>query len=124
MATVVLAIAAAGVLLPFSAGARVRAEGIHRTLGAKLAGDMMEEIAGTQFSQIVPSVETAGEVKDAAGAVFAGSEYERFSREVECEYVYVPQDSRVEQPRFVLVTVRVYYDGEETAVLSRLIFGG
>ena len=39
MATVVLSIAAAGVLLPFTSGARVRAEGMRRTLGAKLASD-------------------------------------------------------------------------------------
>ena len=53
IATVVLGIAAAGVLLPFTSGATVRAEGMRRTLAAKLASDLMEEIIGTEFDQII-----------------------------------------------------------------------
>ena len=50
MATVVLGIAAAGVLLPFVSGAAVQAEGAHRTLAAKLASDLMEEfIRGASY---------------------------------------------------------------------------
>ena len=41
MAVVVLGIAAAGILLPFTSGAAVQAEGVHRTLAAKLAADLM-----------------------------------------------------------------------------------
>jgi len=51
IATVVLGIAAAGVLLPYTVGAAVRAEGTRRTLAAKLAGDLMEEIVSTPFDR-------------------------------------------------------------------------
>jgi len=124
MATVVLGIAAAGVLLPFTSGAAVRAEGVRRTLAAKLASDLMEKIVNTPFDQIVASynyTEPAGQVKDAAGAVFADSNYANFSRDVSCAYVYVPQESGMEEPKFILATVRVYYKGRETAIINRLI---
>ena len=125
MATVVLGVAAAGVLLPFTSGARVRAEGLRRTLAARLAGDLMEEIVNTPFKQIVDSfngyAEPAGEVKDAGGAVFTDSNYVKFSRDVSCEQVYVVQQAGTTAPNFIRVTVRVYYDGGEIAVINRLI---
>ncbi len=74
IATVVLGIAAAGVLLPFMNGAVVRAEGTRRTLAAKIAGDLMEEIVNTPFEQIIAGydgyAEPQGQVKDASGIVF------------------------------------------------------
>ncbi len=125
MATVVLGIAAAGVLLPFTSGAAVRAEGMRRTLAAKLAGDLMEEIIDTPFNQIVTGyndyTEAQGQVKDASGAVFTDSNYVNFSRDVSCEYVYVPQESGAGEPKFIRVTVRVYYSGREIAIINRLI---
>jgi len=125
MATVVLGIAAAGVLLPFTSGARVRAEGMHRTLGAKLASDLMEEIIAAPFDQIVAGydgyAELQGQVKDASGTVFTDSNYANFSRNVSCVDVYVPQESGMGEPKFVRVTVRVYYRGRQMAVINRLI---
>lgn len=125
MATVVLGIAAAGVLLPFASGARVRAEGMHRTLGAKLAGDLMEEIVKTPFGEIVARydgyAEAQGQIKDFAGAVFSDSNYANFSRDVSCVYVYVPQENGTGEANFILVTVRVYYSGSQIAVINRLI---
>lgn len=125
MATVVLGIAAAGVLLPFVSGASVRAEGMRRTLGAKLASDLMEEIIKTPFDQIVTSydgyTEPQGQVKDASGTVFTDSNYTNFSRNVSCEEVYVPQESGDGEPKFIRVAVRVYYNGRETAIINRLI---
>jgi prepilin-type N-terminal cleavage/methylation domain-containing protein len=53
IATVVLGIAAAGVLLPFVDGAASRAEGMRRTLAANLAAGLMERIISTPFEQIV-----------------------------------------------------------------------
>lgn len=119
IATVVLCIAAIGVLLPFTSGAAVRAEGLRRTLAAKLASDLMEEIINTPFAQIAINfngyAELQGEVRDVSGAVFADSNYANFSRNVSCE-------ERIEgEARFVLVTVRVYYSGGEIAVINRLI---
>jgi hypothetical protein len=125
MAVTVLGIAAAGVLIPFSGGARVRAEGVRMTLGVKLASDLTEEIVTTPFDQIVASYngysEPQGQVRDAAGEVFSDSNYANFARDVSCEYVYVPQESGSEDPKFIRVTVRSYYSGKVIAVINRLV---
>ncbi len=125
MATVVLGIAAAGVLLPFTSGVTIRTEGVRRTLAAKLAGDLMENIVNTPFDQIAGSFgsysEPVGHVKDASGAVFTGAEYVRFSRDASCVYVYVPQQDGTTAANFIFAVVRVYYDGREIVALSRLI---
>jgi len=127
IATVVLGIAAAGVLLPFTVGAAVRAEGTRRTLAAKLAGDLMEEIVSTPFDQIIAGydeyAEPRGQVKDASGIVFTDLNYANFSRDVSCEYVYMPQESGDGEPKFIRVIVRVYYQGGEIANISRLVSG-
>ena len=125
IATVVLGIAAAGVLLPFTRGAAVQAEGMRRTLGAKLASDLMQEIVNTPFNQIVVAYgtfsEAQGQVKDAGGVVFTDSNYAMFSRDSICNYVYVPQESGTGVAKFILVTVRVYYSGKEIAIINRLV---
>jgi len=124
IATVVLGIAAAGLLMPFTSGLQVRAEGRRRTLAAKLAGDLMEEIINIPSWQIVDGyerVELQGQVKDATGAVFTDLNYANFGRDVSCEYVYVPQESGAAEANFILVTVRVYYSGREIVSLRRLI---
>jgi len=122
---VVLGIVASGVLLPFTSGAKVRAEGMRRTLAAKLASDLMEEIISTSFGQIVTLydgyMEPQGQVKDATGTIFADSSYANFSRQASCEYVYVPQESGTEPPKFIRIIVRVYYDGKELANIERLV---
>lgn len=125
MATVVLTIAAAGILLPFTSGAAVRVEGTRRTLAAKLASDLMEQIIDTPFDQMVASyngyAEPQGQVKDASGVVFTDSQYAKFSRDVSCTYKYMPQESQLSPARFIVVTVRVYYAGRELVSLSRLV---
>ena len=93
MAVVVLGIAAAGVLLPFSGGARVRAEGVRRTLGVKLASDLTERIVNTPFDQIMATYdgysESQGQVRDADGVVFTDANYANYSRDAGCRQVYV-----------------------------------
>jgi hypothetical protein len=125
MATVVLGIAATGVLLPFTSGAAVRAEGMRRTLGAKLASDLIEEIVNTPFEQIVAGYdgysETEGQIRDASGVLFADSNYARFSRDSICDYVYVPQESGAGVSKYIRITVRVYYSGKEIATINRLV---
>jgi len=125
MAVMVLSIAAASVLLPFISGAAVRAEGVNRTLAARLAGDLMDEIVNTPFDQIMVNYngyyETQGQVKDATGVGFTDQAYSWFSRKAVCQYVYVPQESGTESPKYIRVTVQVYYDGRETAVINRLV---
>ena len=125
MAVTVLGIAAAGVLIPFSGGARVRAEGVRMTLGVKLASDLTEEIVTTPFDQIVASYngysEPQGQVRDAAGEVFSDSNYANFARDASCVYVYVPQESGSEAPKYIRVTVRAYYSGRVIAEINRLV---
>ncbi len=121
----VLAIAAAGVLVPFSSGAMVRAEGNHRTLGAKLAADLMEEIVKTPFESIVSTynnyTETQGNVKRTDGVRFSGPVYTKLSRRATCVNVYVPQESGAVSSKYILATVRVYYNGKQIAAVRRLI---
>jgi Tfp pilus assembly protein PilV len=126
IATVVLGIAAAGVLMPFVAGARARAEGQRRTLAAKLAGDLMERIIATDFDDIVSTYgsynEAQGQVKDMTDAVFTDPVYANYSRQANCVYVFVePLSSDDEEYFFIRATVKVYYLGRETASVSRLI---
>ena len=127
MAVVILGIAAAGVLLPFSGGAAVQAEGVRKTLAGKLAHDLLEEIINTPFDEIVAGydgyAEAEGQVKDGGGTVFSSPVYSHFSRDASCQYVYVPQQAGTGQPVFILATVRVYYRGREIARLSRLVGG-
>jgi prepilin-type N-terminal cleavage/methylation domain-containing protein len=125
MAVVVLGIAAAGVLLPFTGGARVRAEGVRRTLAVKLASDLTEEIINTPFDEVLATYgdysESQGQVKDADGVVFTDANYANYSRNAGCEMVYVSQESGDEDAIFILATVRVYYSGRLIATVNRLI---
>jgi prepilin-type N-terminal cleavage/methylation domain-containing protein len=129
VAMVVLGIAAAGVLLPFSSGATVRAEGMRNTLGSRLAGDLVERIVNTQFDQIITTYgsysETAGNMISDFDTVpktkFTDPMYANFTRSASCAYVNVPQESRTLPAVFILATVRVNYNGREIARVNRLI---
>jgi type II secretory pathway pseudopilin PulG len=119
IATVVLGIAAAGVLLPFTSGVSIRAEGEHRTLGAKLASDLMEKFVNTPFDALVAdgggyTDEPQGQIKDANDVLFGDPTYANFSRGA--SYEYDPG-----QPYFIIVTVWVKYDGKEIVSLKRLV---
>jgi prepilin-type N-terminal cleavage/methylation domain-containing protein len=125
MAMVLLGLAAAGVLLPFSSGAAVQAEGLRVTLAAKLADDLLERIIATPFQEITAlgdgytSTEPQGQIADALGVDFTDPMYANFSRDVTYRYAYLA--GYTPTPDFVLVTVRVRYQGREIATLSRLI---
>jgi Tfp pilus assembly protein PilV len=124
MAVVVLNIAVAGIVLPFTAGTTIRAEGMHRTLATSLAADLMEKINNTSYDDIVSNynyIELQGQVKDYNGVVFTSSNYANFSRQVICEYVRVSQQFSGTQPFFIRATVIVSYKGNELVRLTRLI---
>lgn len=125
IATVVLGIAAAGVLMPFVAGARARAEGQRRTLAAKLSGDLMEKIVNTEPNEIITNwgvySENQGEVTDMTGTIFTDPVYSQYSRDATCVEVWVGQESGDDTPIFIRATVKVYYLGREAASVSRLI---
>jgi hypothetical protein len=125
MAMVILGMAAAGVLLPFSGGATVQAEGIHRTLAAGLANDLMERIIATPYDDIVASwnayAEAQGQVTDSAGSLYTSAIYARFARDVACEPVCVWPQPATAVSHFLRVSVRVYDQGRLLVTLSRLI---
>lgn len=127
LAMVLLSMAAAGVLLPAVSGAAVQAEGLHRTLGAVLADDVIEQIVATPFDQIVADFdsfnysEPQGQLRDASGTIFSDSMYANFSREVKCEYVRVPQQDDTVTPNFIRATVSVSYLGQKLVSVNRLI---
>lgn len=148
IATALLGIAAAGVILPFSSGAAVQAEGTRRTLAAKLASDLLEQIIHKPFHDPDGSsyyynagpdagetavedfdniddfhgyAESQGQVKDATWTVFSDTNYSRFSRDVSCAYVYAPPQAGTVPANFIRVTVRVYSNGDEIAVENRLV---
>lgn len=130
MATVVLGIAAAGILLPFTAGAAARAEGGRRTLASMLAADRLEQIIGMGFDSIDANIvagnygysEAQGHITDAGGVVeFIDSKYANFSRTASWDYKWMPEASDAASARFILVTVRVYYNGKEIATVNRLV---
>jgi hypothetical protein len=124
MALVLLGMAAAGVLLPFSHGAAVQAEGMRLTLAARLANDLMERIVATPADQIVSGynyTEAQGQVRDAVGTVFTDPQYAGFSRQVVCVNVRVPQESSDLPADFIRASVSVCYQGRPVATLHRLI---
>ncbi|MGE5296821.1 MAG: type IV pilus modification PilV family protein [Solirubrobacterales bacterium] len=125
MAMVILGLAAAGVLLPFSGAARIQAEGIHSTVAAELANDLMERIAATSYADIVTSwngySEARGGVTDSTGTVLTDPIYARFSRDVTCEAVTVWPQSATTVSYFIRASVRVYDEGRLVVTLNRLI---
>ncbi len=125
MAIAILAMAAAGLLLPFAGGAALQAEGARLTLAAKLASDLMEQIINTPFDEVVSSFngysESQGQVKDSGGSVFTGSLYSKFSRDSSCSYVYFPNEDTRVSSKFILATVSVYYESDEIVKINRLI---
>ncbi len=124
-AMVVLAIAASGVLLPFSSSAAVRSEGTHRALAARLACDLTEQIICEDFDDIISTydgyTEKQGKVKDAQGKIFTDSIYANYSRQVKCTKVYMAGQSEDFQANFILIEVSVFYKGGQAAQVSRLV---
>ncbi len=125
LAMVILSMAAAGVLLPFVSGASVQAEGLHKTLAAGLANDLLERVVRTPFTEIVSTWdghnEAQGQVKDASGITFTDPIYANFSRDVSCKYIRVaPQGDKV-AANFIRVSVRVCYREQQIATVDRLI---
>ncbi|MHC5074730.1 MAG: hypothetical protein ACYTFE_07875, partial [Planctomycetota bacterium] len=60
-------------------------------------------------------------LRDCQGQLYNSSNYEGFSRDVSCNYVYVPQESGDKESNYILVLVRVYYLGGEIAAIHKLI---
>ena len=120
IAMVILAVATLAVILPFSAGAAMHTEGAKRTLAAKLAGDMLENIRNTDFDQILAAgygnfPEPPGTVMDANWQAFSDPVYQRFSRVTTCSTAQVGGEP------LIWATVTVNFDDIEVAAVSTLI---
>ena len=118
IAMIVLAIAAAGVLLPFANAASVQQEGARQTLAANLATEMMEKVLLSEPNDILLNFdvysETKGAMLDTKGFVLSDSIYTGFSRSV------VSQAVTVKSVPLVKITVSVAYEGNEMTRLSTL----
>ena len=117
MATVLLGAAAAGILVPFTSGAKVQAVGKRKVIAVKLASNWMEEIIAADFNDITDysGSQSQGNLVNMQGEPITGSAYEGFSREWVCQHPFSGSD------KLVLATVIVKYKDREIVELKRLI---
>lgn len=125
LATAILSMAAAGVLLPFTSGAMVRADARRQMLAARLAHDLMEVILLTQFEGIGIAwdgwCDPPGGAIHLSGPPFTDPQYADLKRMVDCQEVYMPQETADADPKFVRVTITVYHKNKKIGTVSRLI---
>ena len=119
MAMVLLAIAAAGILLPFANAASVQVEGANQTMAANLASELMEKIQATDYTDILTDYnnysEAEGALLDAAGQTHTSSAYSGFSRSAIC------QSATVGSISLITATVKVFYNNREMTQVTTLI---
>ena len=125
MAMVVLAIAAGGVLLPFSSAASVHVEAARRTLAVHLASDLMEEMSAAGYDSIISTWfdynENRGQIKKAlSNDEYSDEVYEHFSRQANCEIIKIGEEAK-ETELGVMITVTVSFDGVQMAEISTLV---
>ena len=126
IALVILSLATASLILPFASSAAVEQQGCKQTIASKLACDLIEQILAdpNNFSQIAADydnyAETQGQVKDANGIIFSGLMYADLSRNSDCNYVYMPQQTNFGTPNFLKITVKVYQNGLKLSEVTRL----
>lgn len=125
LALMLLGIASASILLPFTAGAAIRRDGLARSMAAGLASEQVEKVLQTPYSQLVSTWngtdEASGTLKDSQGNTLSGQMYSQMARHTSCSYVYASQQSGTLPPCLVNITVTVTYRGETLASLSRLV---
>jgi hypothetical protein len=118
MAMVLLAIAAAGVLLPFTGAANEQAQGARQSLASDLALELMEKILAADFDAIVSTyngyTESKNNLLDAAGQKHTGMAYDGLSRYAIC------QSSTAASVDLITVTVVVLYNGSELTRVTTL----
>lgn len=116
LAVLILGIAAAAVTAPFTSGLQVREEASKRSLGVKLAAELMEQQLNLSYDQLVDNVGKT--VTEQQGQLMDGdADYARFSRAV--QYSAFGQDTP-QGPRAVMITVTVEYQNRHLVQLKRL----
>jgi MSHA pilin protein MshD len=150
MASVILAIAVAAAIVPFTCGARSQEVESRQTLAVSLAQDLMEEILlkpfvepgdtvpepesrfGPESSETLRSsysaiddyhgyTELSGYVLDPAGQVITDAVAAGLSRHVTVSYVYVTGQNVTEPPSFMRVAVEIRYNGQPIVKMTRLV---
>lgn len=141
LASAVLAVMGAAVIVPFSVGAQAAAQDARTTLGVALAQDMMEEIIsrsfkdpnGTQAGESGRSTwddmrdydqffENEGNIYASDGTPVIDPMATYLSRRASVQAVYVSGQSHGLPPSFLSVTVCVYYHGDQLIKLTRLVY--
>ena len=119
IAMTILAVATAGVILPFAGGSAIRSDIAKRTVAARLAADLLEEITNSDFDNIIMNYDgffqSPGGITDAAGAVVTNPESANFYRVASCQPAVVAGED------LVWATVYIYENGAEFLKLSTLI---
>ena len=119
IAMTVLAVATAGVILPFAGGSAIHSDSAKRTIAARLAGDLLEEITNSDFNNIIINYDGffqgPGGITDANGAVITDPDIANFSRVASC------QPATVAGVNLIWVTVYIYENGTEFLKLSTLM---
>lgn len=119
IAMVILAVAAAGILLPFGAAAATQDEALKQFMAANLGTELMEKVLFTEPNDIITTwdghVEGQGAMCDAAKVVYSDLIYNKFSRSVQC----IPAVTA--SVNMVVVNVYVYYDGREMTRLMTMV---
>jgi len=116
---VILAIAAAGILLPFASAAAVQVEGARQTLAANLASGLMEKVLLSEPNAILTTyadyTEADGAMLDTLGNPMTDSVYDGFSRSA------ASQPATVASVDLVAVTVEVDYLGNKMTRVTTLV---
>lgn len=129
-AVAVMAIAAAAIIMPFTAGAAHELEHGRRTLAAALASELMERIIALPFEsddgEIIADYDGYSEpiapLVTGDGTVLEDPAAADMTRTASCQYVYVAGQDGGEPPNFIRVTVRVDHRGDEMVSISRLVY--
>ena len=119
IAMVILAMAAAGILLPFANAAAVQVEGARQTLAANLASELMEKVLLSEPNDILTVyadyTEPDGAMLDALGNTLTDSIYDGFSRTA------TSLPATVASVDMVAVTVTVDYKNNEMTRITALV---
>ena len=119
IAMVILVVAAAGILMPFTNAGAVLAEGSRQTVATNLASELMEKVLMTDPNDLVTVydgyTEVDGAMLDTKGQVLTDMVYDGFSRSVAC------QPATVASVDLVAVTVEVDYLGNEMTTITTLV---
>lgn len=119
MAMVLLAIAAAGILLPFSAAAAAQTDAQRRVVATRFAADVIEGLVAKDAAEI-SSLPAAFEVTPASFVtpVYTGAAYQELSCQVE------KQDVTVGDVQMILLSATVKHKQMPMATLKTLVGSG